>query len=46
LRKYVVGRATMFKERDDPTSDAGMKDQSALNDRKVQWDPGSREKRS
>jgi len=33
-----------FKERDDPMGDARMKNQSALNDRKVGWDPESGDK--
>jgi len=33
-----------FKERDNPTGDAGMMDQSALNDREVQRHPESGDK--
>ena len=54
-RKYVVGRATTFKRRDDPTEisiliyndptgGARMMDQSALNDSKLQRDPESGDK--
>jgi len=42
LRRYVIGEATTFKERDNPTGDDRMKDQSTLNNRKVQRDPESR----
>jgi hypothetical protein len=34
-RREVVGKATTFKERDDPAGGAGIKDQSTLNNREV-----------
>jgi len=43
-RRQVVSRATTFKERDDPTGGAGMKDQSAFDDREVQRHPESGDK--
>jgi len=42
----VVGRATTFKERDNPTEGAGKNDQSALEDRVVQRHPESGDKRT
>jgi len=36
-----VGRATTFKEQDDPTGGGRMKDLSALNNREVQRHPES-----